>query len=175
MTLPKVETKQIIQDKSWKNSYLYTFKQLRDEMAKPFEEKLARTKQLIRLFANMPNACVSCSFGKDSMVVLYLALQVNPKIPVNFNNTLIEFPETMKLKTKIASDWTLNLSELRPEKGVNFRTINERIVREGLRMDDGRKHSNICCYHLKEGSVLSGGVRNRCCRNGGKSISSFIS
>jgi phosphoadenosine phosphosulfate reductase len=135
---------------SWKSSYLYTFNELKAEMEKPFEEKLARTKQLIRLFAGSPNTCVSCSFGKDSIVVLYLALEVNPKIAVNFNNTLIEFPETVRLAKRLVGQWSLNLSELRPEKGVCFRAINERILRQGLRMDDERKHSNICCYHLKE-------------------------
>lgn len=78
------------------SKYKYSFNEVRAEITKPFEEKLKRTKQLIRLFANSPNACLSCSFGKDSMAVLSLVLQENPKIPVNFNNTLCEFPETLK-------------------------------------------------------------------------------
>ena len=120
------------------------------EVEKPFSEKLSRTKQLIRFFVNSPNACVSCSFGKDSMVLLHLILQENPKIPVVFENTLTEFPETLALKRKIQQEWNLNLIELRPEKGVTFWTLQDRITKEKLHRDDGKKHSNICCYHLKE-------------------------
>lgn len=130
--------------------YKYSFNEVRAEIEKPFEEKLRHSIQLIKMFANSPNSCVSCSFGKDSMVVLHLALQENPKIPVNFNNTLCEFPETIKFKDQIADSWDLNLAELRPEKGVNFFSIHQRIVDEGLRRDDGRKHADICCDGLKK-------------------------
>ena len=123
---------------------------VKEEILKPFSEKFERTKQLIKLFSKVPNACVSCSFGKDSMAVLKLVLEENPNIPVIFNDTLIEFPETLKLKNRIVKEWNLNFFETRPEKGVNFWTINDRIIKEGLKMDDGRKRSNICCYHLKK-------------------------
>lgn len=135
---------------TWKKHYLMTLKDVQLELQKPFEDKLKRTKQLIRMFAQAPNACVSCSFGKDSMVVLHLALEVNPRIPINFNNTLIEFPETMRLMRKFSDEWDLNIAVLRPAPGINFWKINERITRDHLRRDDGKKHSNICCWHLKE-------------------------
>ena len=121
---------------------------VRSEVSKPFQEKLRRAKELVKLFANSPKACVSCSFGKDSLVVAYLALEENPKISIVFENTLSEFPETMKLARTISTEW--NYTELRPASGVNFWKINDRIRKEHFRLDDGRKHSNICCYHLKE-------------------------
>jgi|SRR5271157_5179478 len=129
--------------------YKYSFNEVRAEIKKPFEEKLKRSVQLIKMFANSSNACVSCSFGKDSLVVLHLALQENPHIPVNFNNTLCEFPETIQFKDHIVDSWDLNFSELRPEKGVNWFSIQRRIIAEGLRRDDGRKHADICCDGLK--------------------------
>jgi phosphoadenosine phosphosulfate reductase len=132
------------------SKYKYSFNEVRDEIKKPFEEKLKRSQQLIKMFANSPNACLSCSFGKDSMVVLHLVQEENPQIPVNFNNTLCEFPETLKFKDQIAECWNLRLSELRPEKGVNFWTIQKEIALKNYVLDDGKKHSNICCYHLKE-------------------------
>ena len=130
--------------------YKYSFNEVRAEIAKPFEEKLKRTKQLIKMFANVSNICLSCSFGKDSMAVLHLVLQENPKIPVNFNNTLCEFPETLTFKDQIVDSWDLNFAELKPAKGVNFFSINRRIVVEGLNRDDGRKHTDICCDNLKK-------------------------
>jgi len=121
---------------------------VRKEVERPFQRKLERTKTLLKLFANDEHACVACSFGKDSVVVLYLALSINPKIKVQFSDTLIEFPETIKLMRRLRDEWCLNLSVTKP--GTTFWKLNDRIKREKLRLDDGRKHSQICCYHLKE-------------------------
>jgi len=59
---------------------------------------------------------VSCSFGKDSMVVLHMALQVDPNIKVVFFNTGVEFPETIRLKNRLKDEWNLNLYETTPYK-----------------------------------------------------------
>jgi 3'-phosphoadenosine 5'-phosphosulfate sulfotransferase (PAPS reductase)/FAD synthetase len=139
-----------IKKEGWRYEYVQTLPEVRAEIAKPFEEKLKRTKQLIKMFAKADNASIACSFGKDSMAVLYLCLQENHKIKVNFNNTLVEFVETMNLKRKVVDKWDLNFYELYPAKGVNFYSINERIIKQHLRLDDGKKHSNLCCDGLKE-------------------------
>ncbi len=120
----------------------------RIEVEKPFAEKLERARQLIKLYAHQVSTCVSCSFGKDSMVVTSLALEENPKIPIVFENTGIEFPETLKLRDRIVDSWDLNYVELKPQ--TTFWKINDMILAKKLRLDDERKHSNICCYHLKE-------------------------
>jgi len=121
---------------------------VRAEVTRPFSEKLEETKKRLKMWACQENSCVACSFGKDSLVVLDLALQVNPKVKVQFSNTGIEFPETITLARKLQDEWDLNLSMTRPE--TTFFKVNDRIKKEKLRLDDGRKHSNICCYHLKE-------------------------
>jgi phosphoadenosine phosphosulfate reductase len=121
---------------------------VKKEVEKPFSEKLKRTKELISLYAKMPTSSVSCSFGKDSMLVTHLCQEISPKIPVVFENTLNEFPETIDLKRRMAEEW--NVVELHPAAGVNFWSIQERILKSHLHRDDGRKHSNLCCYHLKE-------------------------
>jgi len=139
-----------IKKEGWKYEYVQTLPEVQVEIAKPFEEKLRRTKQLIKMFAKEENSSVACSFGKDSMAVLYLCLQENPRIKVNFNNTMVEFPETMALKRTVVESWDLDFYELFPDKGVTFYTVNDRIVNEHLVMDDGKKHSNMCCYWLKE-------------------------
>ena len=51
------------------------------------------------------NIAVACSFGKDSMVVLQMALKIDPNIKVIFENTGVEFPETIKFKNKIKKEW----------------------------------------------------------------------
>jgi phosphoadenosine phosphosulfate reductase len=131
-----------------KYGHLQLLNSIRPEVEKPFPEKLAHARQLIKLYAHQPSACVSCSFGKDSMAVTFLALEENPKIRIVFSNTGIEFPETLRLKEKVVDSWNMNFVELKPK--TTFWKINQRIIKEHLRLDDGRKHSNICCYHLKE-------------------------
>lgn len=139
-----------IKKEGWRYEYVQTVAQLQKEIAKPFEEKLRRTKQLIKMFAKEDNSSIACSFGKDSMVVLYLCLQENPKIKVHFCNTGVEFVETMRLKERVVDNWNLNYYELHPDKGVTFYTVNDRIKNEHLVLDDGKKHSNLCCYWIKE-------------------------
>lgn len=128
--------------------HLQLLPSIKAEVTKPFPEKLERARQLIKLYAHQPNVCVSCSFGKDSMVVTSLAFEENPKIPVVFGNTGIEFPETLRLRDKVVDSWGLNYVEVKPK--TTFFKINDMILKRKLRLDDGRKHSNICCYHLKE-------------------------
>jgi 3'-phosphoadenosine 5'-phosphosulfate sulfotransferase (PAPS reductase)/FAD synthetase len=121
---------------------------VRIEVEKPFEEKLQRAKQLVKLWANK-DASVSCSFGKDSMVVLYLALQENKNIPVIFNNTGIEWPETLAFKEQIKLAWNLNLLELKPI--MSYWQVWKRIKERNLGSQDGSKNgSDLCCDYLKE-------------------------
>ena len=46
--------------------------------------------------------------GKDSLVVLHLALSVEPNVPVVFFDSGAEFPETYEFVQQIAQEWKLN-------------------------------------------------------------------
>lgn len=52
---------------------------------------------------------VAFSGGKDSLVTLHLALQVDPDVPVAFFDSGLEYPETYTYLEDIASSWRLNL------------------------------------------------------------------
>ncbi len=52
---------------------------------------------------------VAFSGGKDSLVTLHLALQVDPEVPVAFFDSGLEFPETYTHLEQLANDWRLNL------------------------------------------------------------------
>ena len=52
---------------------------------------------------------VAVSFGKDSMVVLHMALQVNPLFPVFSVMTPFKFKETFAYKDMITAKWKLNI------------------------------------------------------------------
>jgi len=90
---------------------------------------------------------VACSFGKDSMVILHMALKYNPNIKVCFLNTGVEFPETIKFKEKVTNDWNLNLFESKPIK-----SFWECIKEYGVPVHRGKGTSRTpkCCIYLKE-------------------------
>ncbi len=100
------------------------------------------------------NIAVACSFGKDSMVVLHMALKYNPNIKVIFEDTGVEFPETIKFKDKMKKLWNLNLYETKPYKKNFWQCIDEYGL-PTMRKSKG-KGSNApkCCYYLKEKPFL---------------------
>ena len=96
---------------------------------------------------------VACSFGKDSMIVLRMALNCNSLIKVIFNNTSAEFRETINFKNRMKKEWNLNLYETVPLK-----TFWQCIDEYGLptvRKNKGKgSNASRCCYYLKEKPAL---------------------
>jgi len=113
----------------------------------PFEKKIEFSKQLIRktVEKHSGKCAVACSFGKDSMVVLHLVLQFDPKVMVVYNNTGVEYPGTKEFKEKVKKLWGLNLVETWPEK--TFWQCVQEYGYPKLRYKHG---SPRCCYWLKE-------------------------
>ena len=109
------------------------------------------TKQAIERHGS--HIAVACSFGKDSMAVLKMALNVNPRIIVIFENTGVEFVETIRFKEKIKKEWNLNLYETTPLK--TFWKCAEEYGLPKMRKGGG-KGSNApkCCQYLKEKPAL---------------------
>lgn len=63
-------------------------------------------------------ACITSSFQAEDVVVLHMALQIQPRIPVLFLETGYHFPETLEYRDRIASEWDLNLVNVEPEISV---------------------------------------------------------
>lgn len=61
------------------------------------------------------NIAVACSFGKDSMVTLHLARQVDPNIQVFSVMTPYKFKETFAYKDYITALWNLNIKTYQME------------------------------------------------------------
>lgn len=95
------------------------------------------------------NPVVACSFGKDSLVVLHLAWQVKKDIDVVFNNTLVEYPDTLAFKRKLTDEWNLNVVEIKPLNGWTFWKIVERYGFP-LGQRQGSEATGKCCYYLKK-------------------------
>jgi len=92
---------------------------------------------------------VACSFGKDSMVVLHMALKVDPDIKVIFENTGVEFPETIEYKEKMKKLWNLNLYETKPLKSF-WECVDEYGLPKKRKQKGKGSNAPKCCHYLKE-------------------------
>ena len=70
---------------------------------------LSSLRRRIQVHLDEHEGYVAFSGGKDSLVVLHLALQVDPGVPVAFFDGGLEFPETYQYLALIADRWNLNL------------------------------------------------------------------
>lgn len=120
------------------------------QIARPFSEKLLKTQGLIahNLMLYKDKIAVAFSGGKDSLVVLYLARQLQSDLKVVFNNTGVEYPETRVFIEQLHQDWNLNLITTKPVK-----TFWECIDEYGFvvsKWGNRHKSNHHCCYWLKE-------------------------
>lgn len=90
------------------------------------------------------------SGGRCSTVALHLTLEQDSDIPVVFNNTGVEYPETVKYVRKYAKKWKLNFNELKPN--TNYWKLVKEYGFPQLRGSGpkGRPRKPACCYYLKE-------------------------
>lgn len=111
---------------------------------------------------------VAWSSGKDSQVLLHLILQFEPEIDVIFNNTGVEYKETLRHVKRMEEEWNLNLHVARPEKGKDFwwcleefgypllgknftkQTNFSHSKKQEKVMNSGARISPSCCYYCKE-------------------------
>ena len=84
--------------------------------------KLARVREfLVRELAAAPSesdACITCSFQAEDVLLLHLTRELRPDIPVLFLDTGYHFAETYAYRDRIATEWSLNLINLLPARTV---------------------------------------------------------
>jgi phosphoadenosine phosphosulfate reductase len=72
----------------------------------PFEEKVKKSHEIIReALTRYRNLGIGFSGGADSQVMLHMALQEKPDIPILFVDTRYEFPETLKFIEELRQEW----------------------------------------------------------------------
>lgn len=81
-----------------------------------FETRLEKCRQTIRHGLEvMQKPYLSCSWGKDSVLTLWLVRQVNESIPVVFMDSGYAFPETYQLRDRLLAEWNIqNYIEIPP-------------------------------------------------------------
>ena len=83
------------------------------------DENWEHSKEVIRECLNRyEKVAVACSFGKDSMVVVHLAIHIKPDIPIFTVMTPYKPKETFEYKDKMTKLWNLNITEYRAKKSV---------------------------------------------------------
>ncbi len=99
-------------------------------------EKVEHSIEIIQhAVEKYPRLSVATSFGKDSMVVLHLALKVKPDIPCFSVLTRFKPEETFKYKDLVTEKWNLNLKVYMSDEKVD----------DNLNKTDPNK----CCEILK--------------------------
>lgn len=98
------------------------FRRLKRRRAWTLEKKIEYADRLLKRVLKKHDRPVVCwSGGKDSTVLLHLALRHNPEIDVLFNDTGVEFPETRQFVDQIVEDWGIvNFHLAKPERGEGF-------------------------------------------------------
>ena len=95
------------------------------------DAKLARVRtQLQKAFADAPgadSACLTCSFQAEDVLLLKLALELRPALPVLFLDTGYHFAETYAYRDRIAREWRVRLINLLP-----LTTVAEQEAQHGL-------------------------------------------
>jgi phosphoadenosine phosphosulfate reductase len=96
---------------------------IQEEIEGTLIEKIEQSKAIIKeAIEKYPKLAVACSFGKDSMVVLHLALEVKPDIDVFAVLTPMKPKETFEYKDRMEKLWNLNLkvfmSDQEPIEGL---------------------------------------------------------
>ncbi len=93
--------------------------ELKPLVERPFNEKFLQTQGIIakNLMLYKGKSVVAWSGGKDSTVILYLVRQMVPNVDVVFNNTGVEYAETIRFIRELTAAWGLDLIETKPKKG----------------------------------------------------------
>jgi len=97
------------------------------------------------------------SGGRCSTVVLHMALRIFPDIEVIFVDTGVEYPETLMYVNRLADEWGINLTVLRPKRRF-WEIVREKGLPTPRKPHSNRKNGEpatpACCYFLKKKPVL---------------------
>jgi phosphoadenosine phosphosulfate reductase len=91
-------------------------------------------------------ACLTCSFQAEDVLLVKLVLELRPNIPVLFLDTGYHFAETYGYRDKIARDWQLNLINLLPAS-----TVAQQEAEHGLLY---QSEPDRCCALRKVGPLF---------------------
>ena len=108
-----------IVDNTVANAIAAVTSELTTDIATQVDTKLAALRAtLAHELAGRQDACLTCSFQAEDVLLAKLAIEVDPQIPILFLDTGYHFAETYAYRDRITAEWHLNLTNLIPEKTV---------------------------------------------------------
>jgi len=113
---------------------------LREEINLKFEKASAQ-EILEWAIKTYPKVGLSSSFGAESALLLHMATQIKPDIPILFINTGFLFKETLEFKETLKKKFNLNIREFKADEK------SQALVRE--RLKDKSKNDGTCCDAAK--------------------------
>jgi phosphoadenosine phosphosulfate reductase len=141
---------------SWVHSYA-EFQRLL-ELSLP--EKIERAHMVIieALQKNNVNgvSAVACSWGKDSVVLVHLVKEFCGKAFVEFNNTGVEYPQTLEYRDRMLVEWGLANRYVETHPEMSFWDCVEKYGyphlrrMSKLRNKKAKNGAPACCRILKE-------------------------
>lgn len=112
------------------------------------EGKIADARRLVAAqLGGGADACVTCSFQAEDMVVLQLVRELRPRVPVLFIETGYHFRETYEYRDRMAAEWRLNLINVEPEQSVAAQEAQFGILNQTA--------PDRCCALRKVGPLFS--------------------
>jgi phosphoadenosine phosphosulfate reductase len=92
-----------------------------------YDFKVRQAREIVKSANEIFSGRLPLAFsgGKDSLVVLHIALEVNPNIPIIYNNTTVEFPETLQYVRKLQEEWSFDLHITKSDISF-FKAVKER-------------------------------------------------
>lgn len=113
------------------------------------DEKIAAAKALVHneLRDSASDACLTNSFQAEDMVVLHMAREIAPEIPVLFLDTGYHFASTYEYRNRMTSEWRLNLINILPAQ-----TVAEQEAEFGIL---NRTAPDRCCALRKVGPLFA--------------------
>jgi phosphoadenosine phosphosulfate reductase len=113
------------------------------EAALTTEAKIAAAQELVwrELAAYPRDAVVTNSFQAEDMVLLHMARQTRPDVPVIFLDTGYHFAEVYEYRDRMEREWAMNLTSLLPELTVAQQEAHFGILNQ---VDPGK-----CCQMRK--------------------------
>ena len=124
-------------------------------LSSELDAKLTHVRELLaRELAAAPGereACITCSFQAEDVLLLHLTRELRPNIPVLFLDTGYHFAETYAYRDRMAQEWQLNLVNLIPAN-----TIAQQENEHGML----HQHAPDRCCQLRKVEPLFAAVAN---------------
>ncbi len=135
-----------------KYNQLNILKSLEGDVSKSLDEKIEVSRKIIKeTFDEFgDSAVIAWSGGKNSTILLKLALEAYPSARVVFSNTGVEFPETIRFIKRLKEEWNLNLTELTFYEKNFWKCVEDYGFPVGRTKKNSKGYRSLCCYYLKK-------------------------